>query len=189
VALAAVVAALAAAAFVPLTWAEFRPRSPALLLSGAALFSAGAAAIHLSVAKSQFDQYTLFGVFFLVAGIAQLGWAVLVLIRPLRPLLWLGIAGNLAIAVLWAVDRIWGLPLGPEHWKPESIGFGDAAATGFELLLALACLKLLRDRRAVATGRQKEVRQLLLVLPVVVVIALALLSTMAIGSSVIPPST
>jgi hypothetical protein len=187
---AAVVAALAAAAVVALTWAEFRSRSRASLLYGAALLSAEAAAIHFAVAKTHFEEYALFGVFFLVAGIAQLGWALLVLVRPLRSVLWLGVLGNLAIAALWAVDRIWGLPLGPEHWNPEPIGFGDAATTGFELLLALACLKLLRGRRAITTSRQKEVRRLLLLaVPVVVVTALALLSTMAIGSPVITPST
>jgi len=191
---AAVVASLVAVATVPLLAAEFWPRSArrdessAVLVYGAALLSVGAAAIHFAVAKPHLEEYTLFGVFFVLSGVAQLGWAVLVLVRPLRWLLALGVAGNLAIAALWAVDRIWGLPLGPEHWKPEPVGFGDAAATGFELLLVLACVALLRRQRPIVPARRPSGRLLLLAAPVFALTALSLLSAMAIGSSVITPS-
>src|SRR5438874_1468849 len=43
-----------------------------VLVVTAALASVGAAAIHFAVAKMHFDEYTLFGVFFVVSGIAQL---------------------------------------------------------------------------------------------------------------------
>src|SRR6266571_6467467 len=49
------------------------------LVVAAALFSAGAAAIHFAVAKTHFDEYTLFGVFFVGSGIAQLVWPIWVL--------------------------------------------------------------------------------------------------------------
>src|SRR5438105_6133292 len=52
----------------------------------------------------------------------------------------LGAVGNGLIVALWAVDRIWGLPLGPEHWKPDPVGFGDSAASAFELLLVTGWL-------------------------------------------------
>src|ERR1051325_3356264 len=88
------------------------------LIFTAALGSAGAAAIHLAVAKMHFDEYALFGVFFVGSGIAQLVWPIWLLLRRWRALLVLGALGNSAIVALWAVDRIWGLPLGPEHWEP-----------------------------------------------------------------------
>lgn len=78
-----------------------------------ALLSVGAAAIHFAVVKMHFDEYTLFGVFFVGTGIAQLVWPAW-LLRRSRPLLGLGALGNGAIVAMWAVDRIWGLPLGPD---------------------------------------------------------------------------
>src|SRR5919108_430965 len=71
-----------------------------------ALLSAGAAAIHFAVAKMLFDEYTLFGVFFVGSGIAQLVWPIWVVFWRWRPLFFLGAVGNAAIVALWAVDRI-----------------------------------------------------------------------------------
>src|SRR5206468_6438823 len=101
---------------------------------------AGAAAIHFAVAKTHFQEYSLFGVFFVLSGIAQLVWAAFILFRPGRMALLLSAVGNLAIAALWALNRIWGLPIGPEHWKPEPIGFADTTASGLEILVAVAWL-------------------------------------------------
>src|SRR5919201_577487 len=120
----------------------------------AALLSAGAAAIHFAVAKMHFDEYTLFGVFFVGSGIAQLVWPIWVLFRRWRPLFLFAAIGNGAIVALWAVDRIWGLPLRPTPWKPDPVGFGESVTALFEVLLVLACLRLLttstrmRSRRA-----------------------------------------
>ena len=186
---AAAVAAAAAIAIVPLAqrFAENVPRSGARdrTVFAVALFSAGAAAIHLAVAKMHFDEYTLFGVFFVGSGIVQLVWPIWLLLRRWRPLLVLGALGNGLIVALWAVDRIWGLPLGPEHWKPDPIGFGDSAASAFELLLVVGCLTLL------ARGRGRPLRgstAAALVVAVAAVTALSLLSVLAVGSSVLTPT-
>jgi uncharacterized membrane protein HdeD (DUF308 family) len=179
VVLGAVVAAVVALAIVPIAFGEFRRRAD-LLLYGACLLSAGAAAIHFAVAKEHFEEYALFGVFFVLSGIAQLAWAVLAAARPRRWILATGVAGNLAIVALWAFDRIWGLPLGPEHWKPDPLGFGDVTASAFEVVLAAACIALLRGRDARSRYR--------LAVPVVVLTTFALLSVMGIGSPVITPS-
>jgi hypothetical protein len=166
-----------------------QPLGDVLLLT-VGLLSAGAAAIHLAVARMHFDEYTLFGVFFVMSGIAQLAWAVWAVLRPSRPLLVVGAVGNLLIAVLWAVDRIWGLPIGPEHWKPESIGFADVAASAFEVLLAAGCLALLRrwaPRHAVASPIRWAAAAGL-VLAVGVLTTMGLLSTIGVGSSFLTPS-
>lgn len=47
-----------------------------------------------------------------------------------------------AIVALWAVDRIWGLPLAPTRWKPDPVGFGDSVTAVFEVLLVAACAML-----------------------------------------------
>jgi hypothetical protein len=186
---AAAVAATMAIAVVPLAerLARELPRSGARdgTVFAVALFSAGAAAIHLAVAKMHFDEYTLFGVFFVGSGLAQLVWPLWLLLRRWRPLLVLGAAGNALIVALWAVVRIWGLPLGPEHWKPDPIGFGDSVTVAFELLLVAGCVVLLRR------GRSRPLRgsaAAALVLAAVVVTALGLLSVLGVGSSFLTPT-
>jgi hypothetical protein len=122
------------------------PRAQAgdTLILAVALFSAGGAAIHFAVAKMHFEEYTLFGVFFVGSAIAQLVWPLWLLLRRWPPLLLLGAVGNGLIVATWIVDRIWGLPIGPEHWSPDPVGFGDAATSTFEVFLVLGCIVLLR---------------------------------------------
>jgi hypothetical protein len=149
-----------------------------------ASLSAGAAAIHFAVAKMHFDEYTLFGLFFVGSGIAQLAWPIWLLLRRWRPLLVLGAVGNILIVALWAVDRIWGLPLGPEHWKPDPVGFGDSVTSAFEVLLAAGCIRLLgRGRRPI--GHAAAVA---LTVGVVALTALGLLSVLGVGSSFLTPT-
>jgi hypothetical protein len=186
----AAIASAVAVAIVPLAALAARAWSRhGVTVFGVALFSAGAAAIHFGVAKSHFDEYFLYGLFFVLSGISQLVWAVLVVCRPSRLLLWLGAIGNLAIVAVWAVDRIWGLPIGPDPWTPEPIGFADAAASAFELLLALGCLALLA--RAARPGGAVGARRRIaygLTLVVIAVTAMGLLSAIGVGSPVITPS-
>jgi hypothetical protein len=155
------------------------------LVVAAALFSAGAAAIHFAVAKMHFDEYTLFGVFFVGSGVAQLVWPIWVLFRRWRPLFLLAAVGNAAIVVLWAVDRIWGLPLGPTPWKPDPVGFGDSVTAAFELLLVVVCVALLVRER---TGRLARASALALTLGVSALTALSLLSVLGVASSFLTPT-
>jgi hypothetical protein len=185
VVVAAVVVAAVAIGIVPTAAALARagPRDSLVLTLG--LLSAGAAAIHFAVAKTHFDEYTLFGVFFVGSGIAQLVWPMWLLLRRWRPLLWLGAIGNGAIVALWAVDRIWGLPLGPEHWKPDPVGFGDSVTAAFELLIVAGCMTL------VARDRRRPLRVSVaatLTIAVAALTALSLLSVLGVGSSFLTPT-
>lgn len=183
---AAAVTAVVAVAVVPVT-ARLVHRAvgaDAVFIS-IALLSAGAAAIHFAAAKMHFDEYTLFGVFFVGAGIAQLVWALWLVLHPWRPLLWLGAMGNSLIVALWGVDRIWGLPLGPDRWQPEAVGFGDAVTAAFELLVVAGCVAVL------ARGRKRSVRLsavAALTLAVAAFTALSLLSVLGVGSSFLTPT-
>jgi len=181
-------------AAVTLTWVPLVDRSlgqlPAAgagdaLVFVAALSSAGAAAIHLAVAKTHFDEYTLFGLFFVGSGLAQLAWPIWLLFRRWRPLLLLGAAGNALIVVLWGVDRIWGLPLGPTPWQPDPVGFGDAATSGFEVLLVAACIALLFRGRG---GTLRRVPMLALTGGALALTTLSLLSVIGVGASVLTPT-
>ena len=185
----AAVAAAAAVGIVALAERLGRrlPRSGAgeSLVVAAALLSAGAAAIHFAVAKMHFDEYTLFGVFFVGSGIAQLVWPIWVLFRRWRPLFLLAAVGNAAIVALWAVDRIWGLPLGPTPWKPDPIGFGDSVSAGFEFLLVAICVALVGRGRGARLSRASV---LALTLAVVAMTALSLLSVLGVGSAFLTPT-
>lgn len=187
--IAAVVAAAVAIGIVPVAdWsARGIPGTGAgdSFVFAAALLSAGAAAIHFAVAKTHFDEYPLFGLFFVGSGIAQLVWPLWLLLRYWRPLLVLGAIGNALIVALWAVDRVWGLPLGPTPWKPDPVGFGDSATSAFELLLVATCVALLIRGRS---ARLRRVSMLALTLAVIAVTALSLLSVLGVGSSFLTPT-
>jgi hypothetical protein len=194
---AAALAAIVALAIVPLA-ANVANRVGGARSSGhgsvalfaVALLSTGAAAIHFAVAKDHFEEYALFGVFFVLIGAAQLLWALLVLFRPTRVVLALGLAGNLAVAALWAVDRTWGLPIGPEHWKPEHVGFADVTTTAFELVLALGCVALVgRAGRARGVRPLPSIRTGLVLLGALTAITvLGLLSATGAASSFLTPA-
>src|SRR3954465_12013176 len=79
----------------------------------AALLSLGAAWVHRAYAASHLRVWWAYGAFFLAAGAGQALFAPLVLRRP-RPWVALtGIAGNLAIVLMYLVTRTARPPPGP----------------------------------------------------------------------------
>jgi hypothetical protein len=128
------VVACVAVSIVPFA-ASLAPARPDFRLTAAATASAGAAAIHFAVISEHLDEYWLFGLFFFVSGAAQLAWAIIVVLRPLRVLVLLGLLGNAAIIVLWIVSRTGGLPLGPDAGSPEPIAIVDVVASILEGLV------------------------------------------------------
>jgi hypothetical protein len=99
-------------------------------LRAAAALSLLAAAIHLWVVPEHLEEWWGYGVFFLVLAVAQglytlglLGWSS-------RPFLLLGVAGNLAVVILWLVTRTTGIPFfGPHAGEVEGVGVLDLACT------------------------------------------------------------
>ena len=121
----------------------------------AALFMAGAAAVHLGVTGAHFAQWWVYGVFFLLVAAAQLGWASAAWLRLDRRVVLLGAAGNLVLIVLWLLTRTVGVPVGPQAGVPEPFGAADAIAAGFEAVvvgLGLVALALARGDLG-ATGQ------------------------------------
>jgi hypothetical protein len=127
------------------------------LLGSLASLSVGAAAIHFAVVFEHFAEYTLYGVFFLVISWAQIIWPVILLWRPSRLWLWLGIAGNAAVIGVYVVSRTAGLPFGPDLHSPESVGALDVMSCVLEFGLIAVCAALLwrpslADRPAAPRG-------------------------------------
>src|SRR5215469_7117395 len=113
------------------------------LLAALAALSAGAAAIHFAVVFEHFAEYTLYGVFFLMISWAQVIWPGVLLWRPSRLWLWLGIAGNAIVIAVYVASRTVGLPFGPDVHHAESVGALDVVSCVLEFGLIIGCGVLL----------------------------------------------
>ena len=145
------------------------------LLGGMAALSVGAAAIHFAVVFEHFAQYALYGVFFLVISWAQTIWSAVLLWRPSRLWLWLGIAGNAVVIAVYAGSRTVGLPFGPDLHHAEPVGALDLVSCVLEFGLIAACAVLLwrpsvADRPLMRRGALARVAALA-VAPVAVIAA------------------
>jgi hypothetical protein len=112
-------------------------------LGGLAALSVGAAAIHFAVTFGHFAQYALYGAFFLVISWAQLIWPAVLLWRPSRLWLSLGIAGNAIVLAVYVASRTVGLPFGPDLHNAESVGALDIVSCVLEFGLIAGCAALL----------------------------------------------
>ena len=136
-----------------------------------AVASVLAGAIHLAVAPEHFEEWWLYGAFFVGTGLFQLAYATPVLRRPTPLVVLTGILVNLGIVLLWVLSRTAGLPLPPpedgaghegghvagpialEGAHPveavhgvEAVGAADLVATGAELLVVCLLVTLLPPR-------------------------------------------
>ena len=110
----------------------------------AAASSLSAALIHLWVIPEHFEEWWGYGTFFLISAVAQGAYAAALLRRPRRPLLLLGIGGNVSIIVLYLLTRTVGIPFfGPNAVEVEGVGVADLCATMSELALVVALLGVL----------------------------------------------
>jgi hypothetical protein len=113
------------------------------LLGWLAALSVGAAAIHFAVVFEHFAEYMLYGVFFLVISWAQVIWPAVLLWRPSRSWLWLGIAGNAIVLGVYVASRTAGLPYGPDLHEVEQVGALDVVSCTLEAALIIGCAALL----------------------------------------------
>ncbi len=112
---------------------------PKPIFYAAAALSMVAALLHFWVMPEHFEEWWGYGAFFLVAASAQLLYVPLLLRWPNRTVLLCGIAGNLAIVVLYLLTRTVGIPFfGPEAGEVERVGFADVCAPTSELGIGVA---------------------------------------------------
>ncbi len=125
-------------------------RAALRLLLGAA--AGGAGVIHLAFAPEHLREWLPLGVGFVVAGVLQLGWALAIVTRESRRLLWLGGVFSLAFVAVYVMSRTTGLPLGPEAFEPEGIGAADLVCCALEVPVGIAALVLARRPRMMMRG-------------------------------------
>lgn len=133
------------------------PRPPAVtgLLPVAVAASAVAAALHASAVPERLVSSPVLGAFFVVVGLSQLLWVVLVLSGERcgqRRLLEVAVLGNLVVLGVWAGTRLWSLP-GGLLVRPEPIGAWDLACVCSELLVVACCTARLVAPRLTALAR------------------------------------
>jgi hypothetical protein len=120
-----------------------------------ALASLGAGVIHCS-ASPDHASLPLHAAFFVAVGTAQILWAPLILRRFSRRWLYLGAAGNLALAAIWLASRTTGIGFVPGAERVEPVGFKDTVTVLLEVVVVagVGWWTLLPGReRRLASGR------------------------------------
>ena len=113
-----------------------------------AIISVATAVIHFAVSGEHFQEYWLFGVFMLVVAWLQLAWAIGIVLRPSRWLLWGGAVVNAGIIVIYIITRTVGDVIGPTPHDVEPFGFGDGLCTVLEACVVAGCCWLLLSKAA-----------------------------------------
>lgn len=132
------------------------------LLTAAALCSAAAAGVHYVVMPDHFNESVLYGLFFLVTASAQVGYSVLLIARPSRALIVVGVLANAAVVGLWLLTRLVEIPLGPGAGTTEGFGALDILASSFELLFLITAIALLLPIKRATMPRPRRLRRVLL---------------------------
>jgi hypothetical protein len=146
-----------------------------------ALLSMAAALIHFAVIDQHRADYWLYGLFFIVVGIAQLGWALLMPRVRARWLLAAGATGNALVVVAWIVTRTAGSLVGPEASMPAKVGFGDLVSTIIEAVLVVGAIGVLSRRLRAPAGTLGEHTWMIIGLVMLPFVVLGLYS--AVGGS------
>ena len=120
-----------------------------------ALAIALAGGIHLGLAPQHYEHSPSHGIFFLIVGIAEIGWAMAFWLKPSKFLYYagLGLAGGLVI--LWAMTRF--LPTPFEHSVGE-VDLGGIASKISELVGLGVLLLISKQGRIVGLAKQSFAR-------------------------------
>ena len=117
---------------------------PYPVLAALAGLMAAAGGIHLAVTREHFIEDPVLGWFFLLLTIAQIGYAAVVLVRPSRALLGLGLLSNVGVVALWVYTRTVGIPFGVGGGEVEAVGLADVVSAVVELAAAAVAVQALR---------------------------------------------
>jgi hypothetical protein len=132
------------------------------LLYGTAGLSIAASFIHGMVTQEHFEEWWGYGMFFIVAALAQLFYGLLLIFQPWQPdpirhtegfsaesIYWMGIIGNGFLILLYMVTRTVGIPFfGPEAGEVEPVTLLSLIAKGVEIVMIIALVVLLQRSKA-----------------------------------------
>lgn len=106
----------------------------------AAFACLGAGLIHLAVVHQHLAQWRLAGVFFVLVGVTQVGWAIAALARRTVPAAGITATASLALVALWGVTRTTGLPFGPDAGTAEPVGTADVLCVVLQMTTVVLVL-------------------------------------------------
>lgn len=120
-------------------------RSTSALYYAAAATTGFAGILHLIFASNVIGFNMLNGTFFIVAGIAQLFWALPMIKRWGRVWYYIGIVGTIILIIMWAMTRMPGNPITGRGGPINEIGI---AIQVFQIAyVVLSAIIIVRERR------------------------------------------
>jgi hypothetical protein len=120
-----------------------------------AIMSFAAALIHFAVAAEHVQQYWLFGLSMLVVAWLQVAWAVVVIVRPSRPLLWAGALINAVVVAGYLITRTTGYAIGTAPREAGLSAFSAVFCAAFEAVVVAGCAWLPAGRAEHHVRRQR----------------------------------
>ncbi|NYH77505.1 hypothetical protein FHR84_000819 [Actinopolyspora biskrensis] len=129
-----------------------RTRVPAAQVI-AALASIGAATVHAAVAVDHWIVWWGYGLQFVLAAIAQLGWGITAALRDNRALVGSGVALQAVLVAAWAVTRTFGQPIGPAAGAAEPVGLPGTLTVLLEIVAVVGLLGTLAGTRGAPGSR------------------------------------
>ncbi|WP_051442317.1 hypothetical protein [Arthrobacter sp. H14] len=117
-----------------------------LSVQAAAFGSLGAGLIHLVLSPAHWEEWAPLGAAFVVLGLVQIVWAFLAFRFPGSRWLALVLPVNIGTIAVWAVSRLWGLPIGPAAGAPENVVVAGIVATLLEVFVTVSVASALVPR-------------------------------------------
>jgi hypothetical protein len=119
----------------------------------AAAATAIAGILHLVYASNVIDRSPLFGIFFIVAGLAQLFWVLPMIKRWGRLWYYIGIGGTMVLIVLYAITRVPNPITGGRALPISSIGMETILLQA--AYIVIAAVILVKERRIKVSERDQ----------------------------------
>jgi hypothetical protein len=130
------------------------PDRPSALVTVAALASIGAGAIHATAAGAH-SEHRAAVVAFALTAVFQIGWGVLVLVRPSRAVALVGVAGNAAAVGGWVLAKTSGIGFVTGLDVQEDPQFADTLAAALAVVAVIGALVILRPAMSARMGARR----------------------------------
>jgi hypothetical protein len=102
----------------------------------------GAGVIHAAAMPPHLREWWVAGAFFAGISAAEFCLGFLALNVASRRLWLVAVGLSIATMAVWAISRLWGMPVGPRAWQREAVGWPDFSSTVLEAMTAGAFLAL-----------------------------------------------
>ena len=121
---------------------QFEPRS---WLIRATVLAGSLGMLHLLATPLYFGEWLGYGMIFFTVAVLQVIYSMVLGVNPpQRTILWVGIAGNALIVVVWLITRTLGVPMGPMAGEVLPVDLLDGLTQVLEVVQIVHLTMLLR---------------------------------------------